>query len=284
MRSFFSISLSFVALMFLPELGLTKAAFADSLDDPTDEELTNAPIWVIAKWDGSRLQQKPEGRAGYLTRTGIVIERVIRGDLKPAARQVIVDWYACWDARYRAGEEHRSIFLSGLGGDARDTLMPDVRQLQLWFLYPAQDGHLEVRNHAAIQPLSMEPYFQKIGSPNPEKSARELLLSEDPLMLGRTLRRIAGGILPWPYDPWPPYRWATTKAGKPLVALADDVGGLLSREDVDLRFRPEKFFATIPSPKTHTLRAVAASVYALLAGERCIPTMRKLLRDSNPNV
>jgi hypothetical protein len=113
----------------------------------------------------------------------------------------------------------------------------------------------------------LEPYFAAIGSDNRDNEVPKLLISDDPIVLRRTLLFICGGIWPWPNEPDEFERMYSTpaKRGNVLIDQVEAVREVVQRDVEDVR-------------------ALAASVYAELAGKKAIEFMRTLLHDQDAAV
>jgi hypothetical protein len=198
-------------------------------------------------------------------RTELIVESVIKGDVRPGSRTILLGPFIGWQAE---GGPVMSDTSTEMVGDIEDVSKPN-----LWFLShrrswdPADTKeYLCLDTYRGIQPLALREYFQALSSANPSIEISKLLGADHPLVLKRCLKYVAGGVLPWPYDPDDWERYANPEPRKALrVEEAPRVELLLSRSD------------------PHT-RGLAAAVLAELSGAKCVPRMRLLLADSDPEV
>jgi len=217
-----------------------------------DQELIQSPIIVVARWEKAPLRRTED--AGYSTE--IVVERVVKGDLRPGTHTV---YEVCWREN---GEMEVYWPIDGLEG------VRDVREPNLYFIEreASADGgrpatRLRVQFVRGVQPLSSEPYFTALSSEDPTSAVARLLDAEDPLMVLRALAYVNGGKFPWPYE------WcggAPTGHG-PLTQHAAAVERLLDRREREVR-------------------GPAAVVFFQLSGKRCVPRARSLLGDEEESI
>jgi len=96
---------------------------------------------------------------------------------------------------------------------------------------------------------------------NPDREVSKLLTFKEPLVLVHSLKYVAGGVWPWPYDSLSPLR-RKEPIRDPFVWQADAVERLLEHDDVEVRRK-------------------TAAVFGHLAGENAVPRMRQLLDDED---
>jgi hypothetical protein len=249
------------------------AAYAIAPPFVPDEQLAEQPIVVVARWDKSPLVPHHEEIEGNVSkhleiRAQIVVERSIRGDVKPGTYTILLGPFIGWH------EDGGRIFTMTSTMCAGD--VDDVAQPNLWLLsrrrswdQADQKEYLCLDTYRGVQPLPLEPYFLALANRHPEREVPNLLSSGDPTLLSRVLEYVSGGEYPWPFDPDESDRFVKRtpqeRTLKPLVAQAPKVELLLNR----------------PDPR---IRAMAAAAYALLAKEKAVPRIRLLLTDKDPDV
>lgn len=235
-----------------------------------DEALAESRLLiVVARWPQSPIFAEKHGIRGRWTR--IIIERVVRGQLKPGEYVVNATVMLTPDTKRPDGSP---LLIPELPDEM--VPYPDVRQPQLWFLSlrRASDGteylELPAITPRAIQALELEPYFQALTSANPTGRVARLLASDEPLVLLRSLQYFSGGKLPWPYEgrsrhhKWWPQTVLAMRLRKPRVEMAPAVGQLLHSSDV-------------------RVRRTATAVFAELLGPQSREAMRRLLVDRDPD-
>jgi len=235
----------------------------------TDSQLAQSPVIVVARWNKAKMRPHKLVEGNALTKyevfTELEVVRTIKGDMKPGKHTLLIGSGIVWR---QDGTELRTGTSTDLPGDA-----DDVTQQNLWFLIRSrswdesdQSTYYEIPHYRAIQPASIEPYFVALASRKPEAEVPKLLASKEPEIVRRTLAYICGYVLPWPYDPddWE-RSWHPEKRERLLKDQAQAVRQTIYRD--------------LPG-----VRGLAASVYAELAGKSCIPDMRLLVKDKDPEV
>ena len=171
----------------------------------SDEELARSPTIVVAKWENAPLvpHHRVEGNVWkeQEIRTEIVVKRVLKGTLKPGKYTILLGPFLAWESE--KGGNVKAYTSTEMVGDVND-----VKDENLWFLesrrswdktdpatYPALD------TYRGVQPRVLEPYFLALAGKAPAESVPKLLASREPAVVLRTLQYVAGGILPWPYQP-----------------------------------------------------------------------------------
>ena len=237
-----------------------------------DQELVTRPVIVVAKWDRAPLEPHNlvEGTVckAMETRCRIIIERVIRGDVKAGMHTILLGAFIAWQEKGGCVVSYTSTMC--LGEDL------DVAKPNLWFLSrkrswdPADDKeYLFLETYRGVQPLALEPYFRALGGSRPREAVPALLSAPQPVVVLRALEYVSGGEWPWPFDPHEFERFVRRTGQKPtLTPLPDQAAAVEKVLD-----RPE--------PR---LRAFAATVYAALAGVKAMPRLRTLLADKEANV
>lgn len=252
---------------------MTTGADSNAVEDPfvPDEELAKKPVIVVAKWDKAVMEEHHEfeGEAikNWEMRTGLVIERVIQGKIKPGKQKILLKPFVSWGRN--GGKIYFTFPLHIMFvGDVKD-----VTRSNLWFLsfkrsWDKKDPnvYLSLDTHLGVQPASLEPYFRALQAEDPRTTVPPLLASEDPEVVLRSLRFICGGVVPWPYDP-------------------DDFLGSDEHKDRRAVWREQSnAVAKLLTRKDAAIRRRAACVYAELAGKESIPTMTKLLVDPDGQI
>jgi hypothetical protein len=220
----------------------------------SDEELCRFPVHVVARWDGVPLRALDESHECL---TEIVVEQVLRGGIEPGAHMVILALQIGWP---RDGGGMQSYSGTHLVGDVEQ-----VRALNLWFLDRRPGGRLALEHYRGVQPLELSAYFRALAGDTLREQVPAFLASGVPELERRVLRYLAGGVWPWPYHSDDFERYFEPPVRGPILReCAEAAAALLDR-----------------AGKT---RALAASVLAELEGERCLPRMRALLADPDPEV
>jgi hypothetical protein len=229
-----------------------------------DEDLVRAPTIVIARWDGSPLVRHDWLVNGMFKvaecKTEIVVTRVIKGSLQPGKHTVLIGTFI------DQSDGHNSVEANVADGDTAD-----LKGENLWFLESRRDWDESDRSiypaldtFRGVQPLALLPYYRALALPHAEDEVAKLLDSPDAIVVNRTLRYLAGGILPWPHDPTHKVECPKTFR-KPMIGYAAKIGRLLDRKEIEVR-------------------RTAASVYAAMLDRESIPLMRKLLSDSDAEI
>jgi hypothetical protein len=266
----------FVQMAALAALGAAWAGTAQAVAPRylSDEELARFPIVVVAKWEKAPFtphhksveKEGCEVIVAVEAFTELRVERVIRGDVEPGARTLMVGWGIGWS---KDGTFVNSASSTELPGDVEDIKVPCLwflRRKKSWDEKDPQE-YLSIDHYRAIQPLCLENYFAALGSPEGNALVPRLLGSDDSETTMRVLRHLCGGIWPWPYDP----DWLAKKHLNPR-----ERGPLLAAES-------ERVWAFAASGPV-SLRARAVGVYAELKGKEAVPALRTLLRDPVPEV
>ena len=233
----------------------------------SDRRLAEYPVIVMAKWNG-----KP-GRSHALIKENvceaseghfeIAIKRVLQGDVKPGTHEIITDGFVAW------GKEHPRVMCymsTQMVGDA------DADKMNLWFFTQSRSWdkkdlktYLHLDTYRGVQPRELEPYFAALRAGSFAQAVPKLLASKSDLVVTRTLREVAGGWLPWPYEPMFGFERPEKKSA-PLAEQAGAVAELISRSG---------------SPD---VRRTAVAVYVDLRGKESVELMRTLLGDEDPDV
>ncbi len=58
----------------------------------SDEEICRFPVHVVLRWDGAPSQRADE----YELRTEILVERALRGDIRPGVHEVLLAFQIAW--------------------------------------------------------------------------------------------------------------------------------------------------------------------------------------------
>jgi len=230
----------------------------------TDKDLAKCPVIAVAHWEkGAAFKQhaKTEKRdyderqedvvVAIETLTEIVVEKVVKGDLKPGRYTILMGPFIGWADDGRV----MSYTSSEMTGDAKDVTKPNI-----WFLDKAQSWdtadkteYLKLGTYRGIQPLVLEPYFSVLVSKTADDDIGKLLQNRETEVVLRALDYICGGM---------DRSSVSEKEQKPLRQYADAVCDLLKSDSAIIRQR-------------------AARDYALLAGIKCVPKMRELLEDKD---
>jgi hypothetical protein len=240
-----------------------------------DEELAEYPVIVVARWNKAPLRVHAlvgDSAKGKITRktethTELLIERVVKGDVKSGVYKILL-LHIGWPPDGGRVMSHTSCQMYGEA--------EEVTESNLWFLVPQrswdkkdQHEYLGLDTYRGVQPLKLEGYFRALLSKDPTLEVPKLLTSDDPQVLGRVLEYVAGDVSPWPYgSPYGPDALTEnlgTKRRQPLTKHAPAVEKLLDRNDAETR-------------------QLATAVYAELAGRDAVPRLRRLLSDSNGTV
>ena len=244
-------------------VALPSRAFSMPPPFVSDRELAQSPIVVVAKWTGAAWKDNSLVEGNVLKKhevqTEIEVERVISGDIEKGRQKILVGFAIGWTKENPLVMSYMS---TQVAGDATAT------ESNLWFLNKIKsraDGqdYPYLSSYRAVQPLVLEPYFKALRTKNVE-TLPKLLSSSQQLVQIRTLEQIAGGDLPWPYQPWDFIRPKSTAS--PLREEANAVGALAR------------------SAASDKVRRIAAAVYARLRGKESVPLMRELLSDKDTEV
>jgi hypothetical protein len=236
-----------ISTLLFTLIGAGTAALAVSVPPKSDAELVQAPLIVVARWDGRPAEEKPN-QVSLLT---LEIERVIRGDLEPGRHRLL----------------HSTVYFF-------PRRVKDLSRTHLWFLERGKSYFddndtatylrpFELDGRRTVQSLALEPYYQALLGGNLKKRLPDFLAAKESPLVIRALETAAGGFLPWPFEPARHDRPGPRKA--PWIDLAPRVEGLLSVIDP-------------------AVRASAAAVYSLLVKNQCLAKIRPLLSDVHPEV
>lgn len=241
----------------------------------SDEDLANYPIIVAGKWNKVALRDhsrtEDDARVGKVLKdtevhTELVVERVIKGDIKPGTHKILLGFRIGWAGK--DGGPVMSFMSTEMMGDVKE-----VTETNLWFLVPKRSWdktdpktYLALETYRGVQPVALEKYFLALTSVHAKAQVTKLLITEEPVVIERVLTYLSGGTLPWPYEPdrFDPHRKVKQRK-EPMPVYAPDIEKLLDRKPAEVR-------------------RLAAAVYADLAGESAIPRMRQLLGDSDATV
>lgn len=241
----------------------------------SDSELASCPVIVVARWNKSPLRahsnvrEKAEGGKELVateSHTELVIERVIKGDIKPGTHKILLGFRIAW-AREDGGQV-MSYMSTEMMGD-----VDEVKDSNLWFLAPKRswdqkDAHtyLALETYRGVQPRALESYFVALNSKNPKRDIPKLLPTAESEATYRILKYICGDVMPWPIEPGFIEIYSRAKRDwEPMREYAGEVESLINRKDAKVR-------------------ETATAVYAELAGKSAVPRMRQLLKDSDPQV
>lgn len=247
----------------------------------SDAELVEKPVIVVARWDKSPQvpRRKIEGNVCVATETHteIIIERVIKGKVKPGKHAIILGFalfLGCpHEIEVEDGAEEDDFYpvwsctSTEVFGEAEN-----VTESNIWFLERMRSWddtdekeYLALTTYRGVQPMVLESYYAALRSPNPRESVPKLLSETgDPVMLARVLEYVAGGNMPWPFRPWEVLRYPF-EPHKPIISAAPGVKGVLKHDAPDIR-------------------ASAAAVYGHLVDEKSLSEMRELLKDTDIRV
>ncbi len=235
----------------------------------SDERLVQHPIIVVGKWTRAPLEPHSLTEGNVLkemeVRTELLVERVIKGSIKPGRHRILLGFRIGWDEE---GGRFGSYMSTEMSGEVEN-----VTDSNLWFLSSGRSWdekdpstYLILETYRGVQPAKLEPYFLALASGNPSTEVPKLLSSAEPAVLLRVLEYVAGGILPWPYDPDEFEQFVYPKDKKAVLAEhAEAVKKLIQN-------------------KSDRVRRVAAAVYAEMAGAKCVNTMRELLDHEDTHV
>jgi len=240
----------------------------------SDDELAKYPIVVVAQW--KRGEFKPhhcyrrEDNENVIVAveafTELEIVRVIRGDLKPGTAKLKVGGGIGWS---KDGSGVTSASSTELPGDVDNVTAPNLWFLRLEKSWDKNDrsDYLSIDNYRAVQPLTMEDYFQRLSSRNPEQDVPELLFSDKMEVVQRVLRYVCGGVSPsLDPDEFSARYLEPRKPGKLLKEQANSVRKVVEQA------------------KIQQVREPALVAYWKLIGSAGIEFTRGLLRDENPSL
>jgi hypothetical protein len=240
----------------------------------SDDELAKYPIVVVAQW--KRGEFKPHHRyrrednenviVAVEAFTELEIVRVIRGDLKPGTAKLKVGGGIGWS---KDGSGVTSASSTELPGDVDNVTAPNLWFLRLEKSWDENDrsDYLSIDNYRAVQPLTMEDYFQRLSSRNPEQDVPELLFSDKMEVVQRVLRYVCGGVSPsLDPDEFSARYLEPRNPGKLLKEQANSVRKVVEQT------------------KIQQVREPALVAYWKLVGSAGIEFTRDLLRDENPSL
>jgi hypothetical protein len=238
-----------------------------------DGELAGSPIIVVGRWEKAEFTKPVEVGGGeqvrrrmYSAQTTLVVERVIKGELKAGKHPLLLGFRIGWPDK--DGGPVMSFMSTEMVGDVRE-----VKEANLWFLHPrrADDAadktvYLALETYRGVQPVVLEKYFLALGSKEPKAEVPKLLASDDPVVAERVLTYVSGGPrLPWPYEPDEWEARGLPARSAPLREQTPAVERLLGAKDA-------------------ATRRLAAAVYADLVGAAAGPRLRLLVRDPDGGV
>ncbi len=228
----------------------------------SDHQIGQYPIIVLARWNKAPKTPhelvKGNVQEQFEVFTDLEVVRVIKGDIRPGTHRLLyawgVDWLedgtglATWTSTHIAGE------------------VEDVTKPSLWFLMRARSwdeadatSYLSLPHYRAIQSPVLEPYFAAIGSGQGDSRIPELLTSDDPLVVSRSLRYICGEVWPWPYDSQGDEGSTRPEKRERLLTPAADAVLRVIEHGPD------------------GVRSLAVALYAELAAERAADKLRALV-------
>jgi HEAT repeat protein len=117
--------------------------------------------------------------------TEVVVERVIKGDIRPGRYKLLYGWGVDWPEDEGLPADHTS---SNRLGEVEDISQPN-----LWFLLRKRSWdkadptvYLSLDTYRGVQPLALEPYFAALQSDDRQRKVRELLHSKDQTVSSRS--------------------------------------------------------------------------------------------------
>jgi hypothetical protein len=256
-----------VSLGFFVEVTTERAAQAVLPPTYTDAQLAGHPIIVVGRWNKAdvRMHNLIEGNTALEleSQTELLIERVIKGDVKPGVHPLLLNSFLGWERE--DGGPLICYTSSRLPGEVKD-----VTESNVWFLKPGRSWdkkdetkYLEVGTYRNVQPLVLADYYQARSSDKPHQEVPKLLTSDKPAVVSNAFVYLCGDVTPWPYDRLTlAYHEVIPRSFPPLSECAGDVAKLLEHDDLDVR-------------------RLATAAYAETAGARCVPRMRELLSDAD---
>jgi hypothetical protein len=236
----------------------------------TDEELAKQPIIVIGRWNKTPVRAHNRVVGNVIqemeAHTELLIERVVKGDLKPGTQKILLGAFIGWPEK--EGGPVMSFMSTQMVGDVKD-----VADSNLWVLRPQHSWdkadpktYLALFTYRGVQPVELEGYFRALGSKEPGAEIVKLLSAEQSVVIERALKFLAGGTLSWPYGADYIERFqGVERLRKPMTQYSGDVEKLLSR------------------PMSETRRH-ATAVYAEMAGAKAVGRLRYLLHDKDAEV
>lgn len=240
----------------------------------SDDELAQYPIVVVAQW--KRGDFKPHHRyrrednenviVGLEAFTELEILRVIKGDVKPGTAKLKVGGGIGWS---EDGSGVSSASSTELPGDVDKVTAPNLWFLKLEKSWDENDrsDYLSINNYRAVQPLTMEAYFQRLSSKHPEQEVPELLFSDKKEVVQRALRYVCGGMTPsLDPDEFSARYLEPRNQGKLLKEQANSVKKVVEQT------------------KIQQVRETALVAYWKLVGSAGTEFTRGLLRDGNSDV
>ena len=228
---------------------LAVAAFAIAPPHVSYEELAKYPIVVEARWNGEAITDHSEVdgnvRKTWELRTEIVVERVVRGDIKPGTHTVLLGWPIAWE---KDGGPVRGYSSTQVVGPACE-----VKDCNLWFLRrgrswdKADPGpYLMLETCQGVQPLVLEPLFSALNKKDSHAAVDALLqVNVDP-----------------------------------RIALA----GLAVQPKPEFRKKYAKSVTRMLDHRDASVRARATAVFSEMVGKQAVPRLRGLLDDPDANV
>lgn len=240
----------------------------------SDDELAKYPIVVVAHWKKGEF--KPHHRYRHEDNDNVIVAveafteleivRVISGDLKPGTAKLKVGGGIGW---LEDGSGVSSASSTELPGEVDNVIAPNLWFLRLEKSWDKNDrsDYLSIDNYRAVQPLTMEDYFHRLSSRNPEREVPELLFSDKMEVVQRVLRYICGGVSP-SLDP---------DEFSARYLEPRNPGKLLKEQASSVR-------KVVEQTKIQQVREPALVAYWKLVGSAGIGFTRGLLRDENPSL
>jgi len=234
-----------------------------------DEELAKMPVIVVGRWNKAAVESHNQCKGDVCitleSRTELVIDRVIEGKIKPGEHKILLGPFVGWQEN---GGEVFSFTSTEMMGDVKEVTRPNIWFLNFRRSWDKKDPNIypSLDTYRGVQPISLEPYYLALRGANPRATVPQFLNSKDSEVLDRSLKFVCGGVLPWPYDPDEFQRFVEPRTRQFL--LRGEAGAV------------EKLLAS----KDKTVRRLAASVYAELAGKKSVDRMTQLLADPDAHI
>jgi hypothetical protein len=232
-----------------------------------DEILAEHPVIVVGRWNKTPVTVREKivnnTRVEREFHTQFVVERVIKGDVKPGVLPVVLNAFVGW-----LEADGGPIF--SLASNMEEGDIDDVVESNLWFLTQERSWdetdpkvYLRLENHRSVQPLVLEPYFRALAGERPRDDVPKLLATGEELVAVRVLMYLGGDVEPWPFfSNFNHLPIDEVRTHPMLVRYAADAGKLIDRQQ----------------PR---VRRLAAAVYADLGAADVVARMRTLLSDSD---
>ncbi|MDB5336877.1 MAG: hypothetical protein JWN70_2496 [Planctomycetaceae bacterium] len=234
-----------------------------------DEELAESPLIVVAKWNGADWKNNSLVEDNVVTEyevaTEIEVSRVVKGNIAPGKLTILLEYAIGWSTKDPLVMSYSS---TQLAGDA------DATTDNLWLLTKKRSRldskeYYQLSTYRGVQPLALEPYFKALQGNGLAGQIPQLLRSTDRIVQLRTMKVIAGGDYPWPYESW---RYQSQRGDEPkkLPVRHKEHAGLVR--------------ALVDESTDKDVRQLAAAVFAHAAGAASIPFMRTKLNDDDPEI